>query len=75
MGKIGVAGLYCDAFHVVKVDLVVTPIVESGCSRAFVSGHGLSNVDLAAIFDVLRNSGGAEGVISDPRPDAGRASS
>ncbi len=54
---------------------MVQPVVEPGGACALVSRHGLRDLELAAVRQVLRDAGRTEWVIPDSCPDPCRAGS
>jgi hypothetical protein len=71
-----------DPLDFIERDLIAGTVIELGCARAFVGGHGLGVFQRAAGFQVGRDAGGPErelakrfrlAVISTPLPDRMRA--
>ena len=54
-----------DPLDLVEVDLVAATIVEAGGPRALVVRHGLGDLELAAVLEVLGDASRAERVIAD----------
>jgi hypothetical protein len=52
--------------------LVLSPVVEFGRPRRFMVGDLLRHFQLAAVLQIRRDAGRAEGMIADARLDAGR---
>lgn len=57
----------------IEADLVIPAIVKTGGSGALIVGHLLPDFELAAIAQILRDAGRAEGVTTDLCRDAGGA--
>jgi hypothetical protein len=49
----------------VEADIIAAPVVKAGRSRAFVPRHVLRGFELAAVFQVGGEAGGAESVVAD----------
>src|ERR1700740_1751887 len=47
-------------------------VIKLGCPRRFVVSDLLSNFEFAAVLQIRRDAGRAEGMIANPRFDAGR---
>src|SRR5580704_3937494 len=56
----------------VERNLVLSAVIKLGCPRRFVVSNLLRDFQLAAVLQIGRDAGRAEGVIADPRFDAGR---
>ena len=57
--------------HFAGADTVVSPVVEAGGFVVGVSGHALRYVELAAVYEVIGDAGGTEGVAADCRFEVG----
>ena len=57
--------------HFIERNLVLPAVVKLRRARAFVVGDVLRDFELAAVLQVRGDRGSAEGMISDPRLDAG----
>ena len=64
-----------DPLHLIETDQVIAPVVEARRACALVGGHSLSNLELAAVLQVLGYASRSEGMIAYPRPDPGCAGS
>jgi len=64
--------LNCDPFYLIERNLILSPVVEFGCPRRFMVGDLLRHFQLAAVLQIRRDAGRAEGMIADARLDAGR---
>jgi hypothetical protein len=55
----------------IESELIVAPVVEAGGAGALMVRHLLRDFELAAVPQILRDAGRAEGVATDLCPDAG----
>jgi hypothetical protein len=60
-----------DELNFIERSLIRPPVLELRGSRAFVVGDVLPDFEPATVFHVRGDADGAEGVVSDPRLDAG----
>ena len=63
---------YGNPLNFIERDFVIAAVVEFGRPRRFMVGDLLRNFQLAAVFQIRRNAGRAEGMIADAGFDAGR---
>ena len=61
-----------DSLYLVERNLVITPVIKFGCPRRFVVSDLLRDFELAAVLQIRRDAGRAEGMTANPRFDAGR---
>jgi len=61
-----------DPLDFIERNLVLSPIIKLGCPWRFVVRDLLRNFQLTAVLQIRRDTGRAEGVITNPRFDAGR---
>jgi hypothetical protein len=61
-----------DSLDLVERNLVLSAVIKLGCPRRFMVGDLLRNFQLAAVLQIRRDAGRAEGMIADARFDAGR---
>jgi hypothetical protein len=61
-----------DSLDFVERNLILSAVIELGCPRRFVVSDLLSNFEFAAVLQIRRDPGRAEGMIANPRFDAGR---
>src|SRR5260221_12759695 len=54
------------------LNLVLSAVIKLGCPRRFMVSDLLSHFQLAAVPEIRRDPGRAEGMIANPRFDAGR---
>jgi hypothetical protein len=60
-----------DPLNFVERNLVLSPVIELGRPRRFVVSDLLSHFQFSAVLQIRRNAGRAEGMIADPRFNAG----
>jgi hypothetical protein len=53
-------------------NLVLSAVIKLGCPRRFMVGDLLRHFQLASVLQIRRDTGRAEGMIANPRLDAGR---
>src|SRR5258708_32949406 len=58
--------------NLVERNLVLSAVIKLGCPRRFMVGDLLSHFQLAAVLQIGRDAGRPEGMIANPRFDAGR---
>src|SRR5258708_15163248 len=61
-----------NALYLVERNLVLSAVIKLGCPRRFMVSDLLSHFQLAAVLQIRRDPGRAEGMIANPRFDAGR---
>jgi hypothetical protein len=70
------AGLSCvfldrDSLYLVERSLVLPPVIKLGCPRRFMVGDLLRHFQFAAVLQIRSDAGRTEGMIANPRLDAG----
>src|SRR5258705_13088354 len=61
-----------DSLYLVERNLVLSAVIKLGCPRRFMVGDLLRHFQLAAVLQIGRDAGRPEGMIANPRFDAGR---
>src|SRR5258707_9689409 len=61
-----------DSLYLVERNLVLPTVIELGCPRRFMVGDLLRHFEFTAVLQIRRDAGRAEGMIANPRFDAGR---
>src|ERR1700731_1983289 len=61
-----------DSLYLVERNLVLSAVIKLGCPRRFVISDLLRDFEFSAVLQIGRDAGRAEGMIADPRFDAGR---
>jgi hypothetical protein len=56
----------------VERNFIISPVIELGCPRRFVVRDLLRDLEFTAVLEIRRDAGRAEGMIANPRFDAGR---
>lgn len=59
-----------DPFDFSDADSIAAPIIEAGSLRIGMASHALRDLDTTAVAEIVRNAGGAEGVVSYRRLDS-----
>jgi hypothetical protein len=60
-----------DPLDLVERNLVLSAVIKLGCPRRFVVSDLLGHFQLAAVLQIRRDAGRAEGMIANPRFDVG----
>jgi hypothetical protein len=60
------------SLYLVERNLVLPAVIKLGCPRRFVVSDLLGDFEFAAVFEIRRDPGGAEGMVANPRFDTGR---
>jgi hypothetical protein len=61
-----------DSLYLVERNLILSAVIKHGRPRRFVVSDLLRHFQLAAVLQIRRDAGRAEGMIADARLDAGR---
>ena len=60
-----------DSLYLVERNLIVAAVVRLGCSWRFVVSDLLRDFEFTAVLQIRRDAGCAEGMIANPRFEAG----
>ena len=61
-----------DSLDFIERDFIIAAVIKLGCPRRFVVSDLRRDFQLAAVLQIRRDPSRAEGMIANPRFDAGR---